>query len=48
MNKRAKDRAGVALIALCLAAFVAMAWGAYLADKANGVSVSQSLAAWGL
>lgn len=48
MTKRAKDRIGVALIVASLAGFALMAWAAYLADKANGISVGQSLAAWGL
>ena len=35
----------IALVAICLSI---AAYLAYLADKANGISVSQSLAAWGL
>lgn len=35
----------IALVAICLSA---AAYLAYLADKANGVSVDSSLRAWGL
>lgn len=47
MSKKSKDIAGAALIGLCLLTLAGMFYGAYLADKANGVSVAQSLAMWG-
>lgn len=48
MNRKAQHRAGLALIAASLLGFTAMAWAAYAIDASRGISVSQSLAAWGL
>ena len=48
IRRRRHDMAGLALIAASLLGFVAMAWAAYAIDASRGISVSQSLAAWGL
>lgn len=42
------DAIGWTMIALVAVCFSAAAYLAYLADKANGVSVEASLRAWGL
>ena len=47
MRKKEKDFAGLALIAFCALVLAGMFAGAYYADKANGISVSQSLKNWG-
>lgn len=43
-RKRRQDRAGLALIAGCALAFAGMFTAAYQADKARGISLSESLA----
>lgn len=47
-RKRKADRAGLILISACLAGFAAMAYGAFAIDQARGITVSQSLAQWGI
>lgn len=46
-RKKQKDRAGIALIAVTLAAFIGILVVCAHIDAQNGISVSQSLRNWG-
>lgn len=46
-RKRRQDIAGILLIVATLGGFAGMAWAAYEGDKANGITVQQSLKNWG-
>ena len=48
IRRRNDDRRGKALLAACALALLAMGFCAYSIDKAQGVSVDQSLDSWGL
>jgi Flp pilus assembly protein TadG len=48
-RRRAREaRQGVAMIAFAALAFAGMIGGAAMVDNAQGLTVSQSLAAWGI
>lgn len=42
-RKRNDDICGLVIIGLCILGLSAMFYGAYKADQANGISISQSL-----
>lgn len=48
LRQRREARQGWQMIALAMAGFAAMAGGAAYVDSAQGVSIDQSLTAWGL
>jgi hypothetical protein len=47
-KRRADDRKGMAILAACALILSGWLYGAYRIDKAHGISVSQSLAMWGI
>lgn len=47
-RKRAQDRLGYAMLSGCALITGGLLWAAYTIDKANGITVGQSLAMWGL
>jgi hypothetical protein len=48
VRKRNADRMGIAILLAVALATAGLIWGAYQVDKAQGLSVGQSLALWGL
>lgn len=47
-KRRADDRKGMAIIAACALILSGWLYGAYKIDQAHGITVSESLAMWGI